>query len=203
MPAATGRSCCAPRCACSPRRGSRCHSAGSRSGAGVGAGTVYRHFPSKEILLEAVLAEHIEDLTTSAGHWVARAAPGDALFGFLLEMIERSAGRQHLCDALTADKGWPRATLSAAAQRVPPTGLTACCAMRKQAGGISDDVRADDLAALAVGGAALCSAHRDRAARPTAGTAPAERIALPSRHRSRRVSRNCRCPSVTKPPPAA
>jgi AcrR family transcriptional regulator len=130
--------------------------------AGVGAGTVYRHFPSKEILLEAVLAEHIEDLTTSAGHWVARAAPGDALFGFLLEMIERSAGRQHLCDALTADKGWPRATLSAAAQRFHQA-LDRLLCNAQQAGGIRADVRADDLAALAVGGAALCSAHRDRA----------------------------------------
>ena len=36
-------------------------------------------------------------------------------------MIEKSAGRQHLCDALTADKGWPRATLATAAQRFRET----------------------------------------------------------------------------------
>jgi AcrR family transcriptional regulator len=130
--------------------------------AGVGAGTVYRHFPTKEILLEAVLAEHLEDLTAASWRWTARAAPGDALFGFLIEMIERSAGRQHLCDALTADKGWPRATLSAAAQRFHQA-LDRLLGNAQQAGGIRADVRADDLAALAAGGAALCSAHRDRA----------------------------------------
>lgn len=129
--------------------------------AGVGAGTVYRHFPSKEILLEAVLAEHIEDLTAAAGRWAARAAPGDALFGFLLEVIEKSAGRQHLCNALTADKGWPRATLSAATQRFHEA-LDRLLRNAQEAGVIRADVRADDLAALAAGGAALCSAHRDR-----------------------------------------
>jgi AcrR family transcriptional regulator len=129
--------------------------------AGVGAGTVYRHFPTKEILLEAVLAEHLEDLTAASWRWTARAAPADALFGFLLEMIERSAGRQHLCDALTGDKGWPRATLAAAAQRFHQA-LDRLLGNAQQAGGIRADVRADDLAALAAGGAALCSAHRDR-----------------------------------------
>src|SRR3954462_6531104 len=64
--------------------------------AGVGAGTVYRHFPSKEILIEAVLAEHVEGFVAAADRWTARAAPGDALFGFLLEVIEKSAGRQHV-----------------------------------------------------------------------------------------------------------
>jgi AcrR family transcriptional regulator len=130
--------------------------------AGVGAGTVYRHFPSKEILLEAVLAEHIEDLTAAAGRWAARAAPADALFGFLLEVIEKSAGRQHICHALTADKGWPRATLPAVTQRFHEAlGRLLCDA--QAAGAMRADVRADDLAALAAGGAALCSAHRDRA----------------------------------------
>ncbi|RAY14110.1 TetR/AcrR family transcriptional regulator [Actinomadura craniellae] len=130
--------------------------------AGVGAGTVYRHFPSKEILIEAVLAEHIEGLVAAADRWAARAAPGDALFGFLLEVIEKSAGRQHLCDVLTTDRGWPRAVLAAAAQRFGESLERLLCDA-KQAGAIRADVRADDLSALAVGGAALRSAHRDRA----------------------------------------
>jgi AcrR family transcriptional regulator len=130
--------------------------------AGVGAGTVYRHFPSKEILLEAVLAEHIDGLAAAADQWAARAAPGDALFGFLLEVIEKSAGRQHLCDALTADKSWPRATLATAAQRFRET-LDRLLRNAKQAGAIRADLRADDLAALAAGGAVLRSVHRDQA----------------------------------------
>ncbi|MEU7829697.1 MULTISPECIES: helix-turn-helix domain-containing protein [unclassified Nonomuraea] len=130
--------------------------------AGVGAGTVYRHFPSKEILVEAVLAEHVQGFVVSAGGWAGRAAPGDALFGFLLEVIEKLADRKHVCEALTADKGWPRAVLTAAAQRFHEA-LARLLHDAKQAGAIRADVRVDDLAALAVGGAALRSAHRDLA----------------------------------------
>jgi AcrR family transcriptional regulator len=130
--------------------------------AGVGAGTVYRHFPSKEILFEAVVAEHVDTLAAAADRWTARAAPGDALFGFLLEVIETSAGRQRVCDALSADKGWPRALLAAAAQRFH-AGLERLLREAQQAGAVRADLRADDLAALAFGGAALCSAHQDRA----------------------------------------
>ncbi|MEU4227858.1 helix-turn-helix domain-containing protein [Nonomuraea sp. NPDC026600] len=129
--------------------------------AGVGAGTVYRHFPSKEILVEAVLAEHIEGLVAAADRWAAHAPPGDALFGFLLEVIEKSAGRQHFCDVLTADRGWPRAVLAAAAQRFHDALERLLCDA-KQAGAIRADVRADDLSALAIGGVALRSAHRDQ-----------------------------------------
>ncbi|MED7924587.1 helix-turn-helix domain-containing protein [Nonomuraea sp. LP-02] len=127
--------------------------------AGVGAGTVYRHFPSKEILIEAVLAEHVEDLVSAAGRWRARATPGDALFGFLLEVIDRSAGRRHVCDALT-DHGWPRAVLAAGAQRFREA-MERLLREAKQAGAIRADLRGDDLAALAVGGVALRSAHQD------------------------------------------
>jgi AcrR family transcriptional regulator len=130
--------------------------------AGVGAGTVYRHFPSKEILVEAVLAEHVEGFVAAADRWTARAAPGDALFGFLLEVIEKSSGRQHVCDALTADKSWPRAMLAASARRFGEA-LDRLLCDAKEAGAIRADVRSDDLAALVVGGAALRSAHRDRA----------------------------------------
>jgi AcrR family transcriptional regulator len=130
--------------------------------AGVGAGTVYRHFPSKEVLFEAVVAEHVDALAAAADRWAARAAPGDALFGFLLEVIETSAGRQRICDALSGDKGWPRALLAAAGRRFH-TGLERLLRDAQEAGAVRADLRADDLAALAFGGAALCSAHRDRA----------------------------------------
>lgn len=130
--------------------------------AGVGAGTVYRHFPSKEILVEAVLIDHIESLVAAADRWAARATPGDALFGLLLEVIEKSAGHQYVCDALTADKGWPRTKLAAASQRFSEA-LDRLLRNAKQAGEIDADVQADDLAALAVGGAALRAAHRNRA----------------------------------------
>jgi AcrR family transcriptional regulator len=129
--------------------------------AGVGAGTVYRHFPNKEMLLEAVLTDHVNTLVAAADRWATHAKPGDALFGFLLEVIEKSAGRQHVCKALTADRSWPHAMLTTAVQRFDQA-LDRLLRRAKQAGAIRADLRTDDLAALAFGGAALWSAHRDR-----------------------------------------
>ncbi|HEX4223880.1 MAG TPA: helix-turn-helix domain-containing protein [Pseudonocardiaceae bacterium] len=130
--------------------------------AGVGAGTVYRHFPSKEILIEAVVTEQITGLVAAARRWANRAAPGDALFGFLLEMIEKSVGRKHICDALAVHRGWPRAALSVAMHRFHEA-LDQLLREAKRAGAIAADVRTDDLIAVAVGGAALRLAHRDSA----------------------------------------
>ncbi|MFD8820454.1 TetR/AcrR family transcriptional regulator, partial [Streptomyces sp. NPDC059627] len=75
--------------------------------AGVGAGTVYRHFPSKEILLEAVLVQQIDDLVDAARRWAARTDPVAAFFGFLLEVVDACHGRKHACDAVTTEKSWP------------------------------------------------------------------------------------------------
>ncbi|MBP2702371.1 TetR/AcrR family transcriptional regulator [Microbispora sp. RL4-1S] len=130
--------------------------------AGVGAGTVYRHFPTKEILIEAVLAKHVEGLVSAADRWTAQATPGDALFGFLLEAIETSAGRRHFCDLLPTGQGWPLAVLTAAARRFNEA-LERLLRDAQEAGAVRADIRTDDLTALTVGGMALRSAHRDRA----------------------------------------
>lgn len=129
--------------------------------AGVGAGTVYRHFPSKQVLVEAVLTEHFEAMVAAAGRWAARAAPGDALVGFLVEVVESSAGRQPVCDALGADHGWPHATLTAATRRFREA-LDGLLRTAREAGAVRAELRADDLSALLAGAAALRSAHPSR-----------------------------------------
>jgi AcrR family transcriptional regulator len=128
--------------------------------AGVGAGTVYRHFPSKEILVEAVLAEHVDGLAVAAGRWRAREEPGAALFGFLQEVVERSGPNSHVCDALSAEQTWPHVVLRAAAARFE-LALGDLLRDAHQAGAVRAQVRAVDLAAVMAGGVALRSAHRD------------------------------------------
>jgi hypothetical protein len=60
------------------------------------------------------------------------------------------------------DKGWPRALLTAAAQRFREA-LDRLLREAQRAGAVRRDLRADDLSALAFAGAALSSAHRDPA----------------------------------------
>lgn len=70
--------------------------------AGVGAGTVYRHFPTKEALFEAVLLTRMNELVEEA-HELAKADdPGAAFFDFLALLIERSAAHKDLVDALAS-----------------------------------------------------------------------------------------------------
>src|SRR5579859_3173045 len=51
--------------------------------AGVGPGTVYRHFPAKETLFEAVVTARVADLVRDARARAGAADPGKAFFGFL------------------------------------------------------------------------------------------------------------------------
>ena len=51
--------------------------------AGVGVGTLYRHFPTKEKLCEAILLERLAGLTEDARAQADAADPGAAFFGFL------------------------------------------------------------------------------------------------------------------------
>lgn len=69
--------------------------------AGVGPGTVYRHFPSKEALFEAVTMARVTDLTEDARARAGSADPGAAFFGFLGRLREEAAAKRDLPDAIT------------------------------------------------------------------------------------------------------
>src|SRR5215218_586020 len=49
--------------------------------AGVGIGTLYRHFPNRQALLEAVYLEEVEEVCRSAAKQLEGADPWEALTG--------------------------------------------------------------------------------------------------------------------------
>lgn len=55
--------------------------------AGVGAGTVYRHFPTKEALFHAVVEDRMEVLVEGAHALLKSDGPGEALFSFLRSIV--------------------------------------------------------------------------------------------------------------------
>jgi AcrR family transcriptional regulator len=69
--------------------------------AGVGAGTVYRHFPTKEDLFRAVVEDRIQSIVDEGRALLAAENPGDALFAFLRSMVLKwGATDRGLADAL-------------------------------------------------------------------------------------------------------
>ncbi|MDT5237331.1 MAG: hypothetical protein QOF47_3318 [Mycobacterium sp.] len=68
--------------------------------AGVGAGTVYRHFPAKEDLVAAVIADQMQRIIDGGHALLEEGNPGEALFIFLRSAVEWSATNRGLVDAL-------------------------------------------------------------------------------------------------------
>src|SRR4051812_45545619 len=57
--------------------------------AGVGHGTVFRRFPTKESLVAAVMCKQLAEFSTSAGDLLERPDAGAAFEEFIWEMAER------------------------------------------------------------------------------------------------------------------
>lgn len=68
--------------------------------AGVGAGTVYRHFPTKEALFAAVIDDRVRGMVAAGRTLLGSMGAGEALFGFIREMVSTSAADHGLVEAL-------------------------------------------------------------------------------------------------------
>ena len=76
--------------------------------AGVGIGTLYRHFPTRDALYEAVYRHEVEQLVELARHLEAEAAPVEALRRWLQAGVEFMATKKGMAAALAmAAQGSP------------------------------------------------------------------------------------------------
>jgi AcrR family transcriptional regulator len=68
--------------------------------AGVGVGTLYRHFPTKEKLCQAILLDRLSRLTLDAQALAEAKDPAAAFFGFLEHVVEEGAAKRDLMVAV-------------------------------------------------------------------------------------------------------
>jgi AcrR family transcriptional regulator len=68
--------------------------------AGVGIGTLYRHFPTREALYEAVYRREVEQLVELAKHLETEIAPVEALRRWLWACVEFMATKKGMAAAL-------------------------------------------------------------------------------------------------------
>jgi AcrR family transcriptional regulator len=72
-------------------------------------GTVYRHFPTRNALFEAVIADRVEKLTERARRLsAAGTAPDEAFRGYFADLVGEVALNQALCEALDNGDGTSR-----------------------------------------------------------------------------------------------
>ncbi len=119
--------------------------------AGVGTGTVSRHFPTKEDLFEAVARAHVDELLARADGLVRQEEAGAAFALFFAAVVHKCSADRGLAEqlfALASDK-------PGLAQRV---GLEALCnrlgallSTAQRAGAVRPDVALADVEALLSG----------------------------------------------------
>lgn len=70
--------------------------------AGVGVGTVYRHFPTKEALLQAIVVGHVESLVEAAHEAGKASDAGEAFFSFLRRLADEFGAFKALSETMAA-----------------------------------------------------------------------------------------------------
>jgi AcrR family transcriptional regulator len=126
--------------------------------AGVGSGTVRRHFPSRHALLEAVFGSHVTALCDDAGERIGAADPRAALVGWLHAVSASASTLRGLAVALSRDAvDDPDAAHGhCATARLTEAGEPL---VRQARGRLSPGVTITDLLQL-VTGTALATEHR-------------------------------------------
>jgi AcrR family transcriptional regulator len=125
--------------------------------AGVGVGTVYRHFPTKEALFEAIVTARLDDLCETTRQLAEGETPGDALFSFLREFGRQASAKQDLFDAMDAAGIDIKSTCAASVEELT-RGIDVLLGQAKQAGAVREDVATGEVMALIVG---ACHSKQD------------------------------------------
>jgi len=86
--------------------------------AGVGAGTLYRHFPTRDALLEAVYRIEVEKLAAAEKELSEKLPPVEALRAWMLLFVDYIATKQIIAPALNTLVGGPSKVYAASRSQV-------------------------------------------------------------------------------------
>jgi AcrR family transcriptional regulator len=123
--------------------------------AGVGIGTVYRHFPNKEAVVEALIAEHFDALAGDAAAALERPDVGAAFADWVRSAAERQSADRGLAEIMSTrpfllhERALGRADLGAVVSQLVERAQVE--------GAVRADLRPEDIPVLMCG---LASAAR-------------------------------------------
>jgi AcrR family transcriptional regulator len=124
--------------------------------AGVGIGTLYRHFPTREALYEAVYRREVEQLGELAEELKKDDAPVEGLRKWLRANVEFVATKKGMAAALALAAGGPPSELTAFSYERLTKAVGTLLDRAAAAGEIRTDVGAEDLLRTLVG---MCLLH--------------------------------------------
>jgi AcrR family transcriptional regulator len=133
--------------------------------AGVGVGTLYRHFPTKEALYAAVVLSRLDQALLDAQALARSPDPGAAFFQFLGRLVHEGAAKKDLVEALGAKGAEFKESIGGAKKQLAEA-LGKLLARAQRAGAVRRDATVTDVFALIHGPFAVIAHHRvDRSAR--------------------------------------
>jgi AcrR family transcriptional regulator len=118
--------------------------------AGVGIGTLYRHFPSREAITEAVYRHEVEQLAEAVPQLLKTLPAGDALHRWMHLFVDYIATKRLIAPALAAATGGTSA-LRANSSALITQAMTTLVKRAIESGHVRKDIAPSDLLRAMVG----------------------------------------------------
>lgn len=126
--------------------------------AGLGVGTLYRHFPTKEALFEAIVIGRMQALVDEAREGRKAKDAGEAFFAMLSRIVEEGGVKKDFIDAL-AGMGSDVARELVALKKELHAALEALLKRAQRAKAVRRDVDVREVLALTMGTMAAAKQH--------------------------------------------
>jgi AcrR family transcriptional regulator len=131
--------------------------------AGVGVGTVYRHFPTKEALFEAIILTNLQAFVEDAHRLADAPDAGAAFYAYLERVFIESDASMAIKDALSGTD-FQENERAAGTFRELEAAIEHLLKRSQAAGATRPDVTIEELLALVGGACRACSGLRGNAA---------------------------------------
>jgi AcrR family transcriptional regulator len=118
--------------------------------AGVGAGTLYRHFPTRDALIEAVYRSEVEKLAAARHKFAETMPPIDALRTWMLLFVDHIAAKQIIAPALNSVAGGA-SKLYEGSRSLIQSAIDALVKRAIKSGDIRKDIDSEDLLRALIG----------------------------------------------------
>jgi AcrR family transcriptional regulator len=118
--------------------------------ASVGAGTLYRHFPTRDALIEGVYRNEVEKLAAAAARFAETMSPLEALRAWMLLLVDYIAAKHIIAPALNTIAGGP-SRLHEGSRTLIHGAIDGLVKRAKKSGDLRRDLDAYDLLRALIG----------------------------------------------------